>query len=189
MKSLILHQALLIATLTSISAQGEIPPQKASTSKLRLAGLLLCAPLILFLASCAAEPKKSYPGLGAGATDPLVAHPLVTLQDRIKPRDKYDLRELLLTFNIGDIAPEDSRQYVYENAILRFNEIELLADGGASPMALKKLPKLNHYEYRDGWPGAIGTTISTLKRTNLRWIVLDKKTLTTGIKMAGEGPA
>ena len=66
-----------------------------------------------------------------------------------------DLRELLLTFNLGELTLEQSRQYVYENARLTDQEIEISADGGAEARFLKKLSTPGQYQYREGWKGAM----------------------------------
>ena len=136
--------------------------------------------LSLILAGCSTPDNES--------NQIITATSFVT-EDRITPKDETDLRELLLTFNLGDISPENSRHYAYKNALLTDQEIELIADGAIEAKALKKLSTPNHYQYRNGWKGAIGTNIYTLKRENKRWKILDSKTLTSGIAMAGEGPA
>ncbi len=142
--------------------------------------LLLSLLAIALLNSCASqESPRAY-------EDPFSKS---FVPDEVEPTSQTDLKELLTTLPIFDMPPGTRRAYVDRSAQLTPGAIKLVADGSQTAAGLRKLPGAGEYEFRHGWEGAIGTDIYRIKRMERGWQIISRKSLKTGIKMAGDGPA
>ena len=147
---------------------------------------LLLALILPSVISCTTTPAKPRAELGGVLCTGPVGR---VLADKFTPRSQTDLRELLLTLAPDSYSENETRKKIQTAAQVTSTSIVLKADGDWSSYSLEKLPGNNRYEFQDGWKDAIGTTVYTLERRPTYWQIIEEKTLTTGIKMAGEGPA
>ena len=120
---------------------------------------LIIIPLLL-LASCspyAVTVSKSDP------YDPLEPNFITDLTLK-KTNTKTDLRDLLLTLPVFEVSPKERRDYVYKEAKVTGDIVQLKGDGAQGNLTLEKLNDSNLYKFTYDDPGDKGNWVYLLKR-------------------------
>jgi hypothetical protein len=96
------------------------------------------------------------------------------ITDAVAPKDQDDLRELVITFPVFDVAPSMRRSWVRRNAELTATSIQLPTDGSGPPVGLRRTRESDLYWLSIGPDDTSTTTDYKVRRLSGGWLILQR---------------
>ena len=96
------------------------------------------------------------------------------IADVVTPKDQGDLRELVITFPVFDVAPSMRRSWVRKTAELTATSIQLPTDGSGPPVGLRRIRESDQYWLSIGPDDTSTTTDYKVRRLSGGWLILQR---------------